>query len=161
MLKYDEANPTSPDGTLMLPHWMSSNQIKDSLDYPEQLLARPLSQHPHENIALTTKFAEPPGDWGFCYFSNEPEPRDYGSASTLHQFFTLGNTQSNIGLLHPNDTSIIPLREMQESHYPTTEAFLAGFDDIVANDQAVQHDCGFISPYTGEPCKDICSRVYD
>jgi hypothetical protein len=92
-LKYNNANPTFPDDTVMLPHWISSNQREDSLDYPrEQLLARPLSQHPYENLALTTKFAKPSGDWGFRYFLNEPEPRDCGSLSTLYQFLTLGNT---------------------------------------------------------------------
>ncbi|OQD74727.1 hypothetical protein PENANT_c167G02720 [Penicillium antarcticum] len=158
-LIYDAVDPTFPDGTVMPPHWIFSNQIENSLDYPrEQSLARPLSQHPYENLAFTKS-----GDWGFCCFSNEPEPRDYGSPSTLHQFFALGNKQSdNVGLLHPNDTGIIPLGEMQESHYPTTkEASLTGFDDTVRSDQAVQYDCSFISPYTGEPCKDICSRVYD
>ena len=49
-----------------------------------------------------------------------------------------------------------------DSHYPMTkEASLTEFRDTVRNDQAVQYDCGFTSPYVGEPCKDICSRVYD
>lgn len=163
-LKYNDANPTFPDDTVMLPHWISSNQVEGSLDYPrEQLLVRPLSQHPYENRALTTKFAKPSEDWGFCDFSNEPEPGDYRSSSTIHQFLTVGNTQSrNVGFLHPNYTGIISLGEMQDLHYlMTKEASLTEFGDTVRNDQAVQYDCGFTSPYVEDPCKDICSRVYD
>ncbi|KAI3240765.1 hypothetical protein DTO012A7_2464 [Penicillium roqueforti] len=163
-LKYNDANPTFPDDTVMLPHWISSNQVEGSLDYPrEQLLIRPLSQHLYENRALTTKFAKPSEDWGFCDFSNEPEPGDYRSSSTIHQFLTVGNTQSrNVGFLHPNYTGIISLGEMQDLHYlMTKEASLTEFGDTVRNDQAVQYDCGFTSPYVKDPCKDICSRVYD
>ncbi|KAJ6040745.1 uncharacterized protein N7446_003937 [Penicillium canescens] len=134
-LKYDCANPTIPDDSILLPHWISSNQIEHSINCPrEKLPALPLSQHPYQNLISATGLTEPSEDWESCCLLNDPVPHDIGN---------------------------IPLGKKQESHYPMTKkASLPGVDDTVRIGQAVQYDCDFIGPYTGEPCKVICSRVY-